>query len=100
MLNPILSSEAKTKTQQVDGFGTVVSCGHKCCRGMSWESPYIRIRMDSGLEILWHSDSVDWEMHHRGLQHGRSLVGKDVGVSALVRNDRVWRMKHLYLIPV
>jgi hypothetical protein len=101
MTSNLPQTEEKTKTVRVDGYVTCVAAGHSCCRGMAWESPYIQVELTGGMnktEYLWHSDQVIEILHRHGIKHGRQMIGKDFGVSMLVRGNRVWRITHIYAV--
>lgn len=96
MLNTSSSPAEKKATTTIDAFATISDSGHACCPRMGWESPYIVIRLDDGSQIKWHSDNVAIKLAEFGFKDIYALRGKNVGVSMLVRNGRVFRMKRFY----
>ena len=88
----------KARTEKIDGFARVDRVGHGCVAMMAWESCYMVLKLDDGREIKWHTDSVEAICRELSGKWPHDLKGKDVGVSALVRGNKVWRMKRLYEI--
>ena len=74
----------QTKTQKIEGTGTVIDIGSSCVGCMAWETPYAIIGINGGERYRYQSDRVD-------------ILGlsKDdlIKVSMLVRDDKVWRFK-------
>lgn len=79
--------EKEMKTSRVSETALVLDTGHACCRGMSWESPYIEFELAGGTRMLWHSDNVESLAARFGFPSLLEMRGRWVNVTANVRPD-------------
>ena len=90
------------KTELVEGIAQVAEVGFACIGVMAWESPFIRFivyantEATEGREVLWHTDNIDKILFQQDkLYHTLKLESKWLDFSALIRGNRVWRIRNI-----
>lgn len=72
------------KTRLVEGYATITYKGSGCVGNMSWETPYIELKMH-GETFRYQSDSLDWK--YPDLDEGDTIWVK----IRVKNNGNIWK---------